>query len=930
MRRFTANLCVQPTMRQRASVFHACAVGPTLAVNQAMASPMPKSAFIALSLPLSLVVGLPGCGDEPGSDAFAPNPSTDAGSEEDSGGSLPDGGCPSGTTECDGQCVDTNTDPEHCGSCGQACDPSEECHAGKCGTPCDEECTLEGEVECVGNAIRECGEFDNEDVCLEWGPTQECDEYEICDPVEKACRLPCGDHCDPFSIILLPDTQYYTKKQANGTNNTYYKQAQWIIDNRQSENIQFVIHLGDITNDNTVTQWEVADGAHALLDDADVPYSVVPGNHDYRVDGLFKRGGSLINDYFPPSRFEGKPWYGGSLNNSSANNFTLFEVGDMKFMVVSIEYAPPKDALCWAEEVVAAHPDRRVIIATHCYQTHGGGYSGSCPNPDYNTVGSSPLDIWDELVSRHSNIFLVVAGHVGDSEYRVRTGNAGNDVHEMLADYQFESYCTESDAEDCSNHCSAGTYTGNGWLRQLIFDPLRGSVHAETLTVEDGNASVFPAGNPTLFCSELNDPPAPATAHPWYSKDCTNADHRYDFDYDMTSPLTYIRDDGGKSAFSDRTVNSAGTGDQLAPRVAMGPDGSTVVVWEDDSSSADGTGNFDIKARGFGVGGCEEFSDIDVNSTTEGQQLAPDVAVDASGNFVVVWADDADDNGYFQIKARGFGVDGSERIPAFTVNSTAAGQQLNPAVAMAPDGRFVVAWEEGDEGSEQIFVRGFSANGAETFSDQSVHTDSEGQRIRPAIGMDASGGFVVAWQDDSDSNGAYQIHARGFEADGSERFPRTTVNSTAAGQQLNPALGMDVSGFFLVAWEDDQDKDGNYDILARGFEANGTSSLADFIAHDVEGGQHRYPSVSMAPAGSFALTWQDDGDLNDAYQIRAHTYEANGGEWLAEWTVNGNAAGQQLSPSIGLTDAGIIVVVWEDDMDGNDKYQILAAGLDSL
>lgn len=885
---------------------------------------MISSAGLRCGAPLLLLVV--GCGEASSNEAISPG--TDGGgadAQHESGH-----GCPSGSVDCGNGCVNTNNDPENCGSCGRACAPSEQCHGGVCGAPCSDECSFHGEARCNGTGIQHCGEFDDTDICAEWGLIEPCPPGEVCDYATESCRQPCSDDCDPFSVILLPDTQYYTNKQPNDAKNTYSKQTRWIVEHQQSENIRFVIHLGDITNNNLPDQWEVADAAHAILDGAAIPYSVVPGNHDYLSGGDFDRDGSLMNDYFGPDRFAGRSWYGGAFRNSNTNNHASFEVGNLKFMVLSVEYAPRKEALCWAEDVIAAHPDRRVIIATHCFQTHGGDYSSSCPDPDYVAVGGSGSTVWEELASRHSNVFLVVAGHVGDSEYRIRNGNAGNQVHQMLVDYQFEASCSEADPNDCNNHCHHGNYTGNGWLRQLVFDPLNNIVHVKTFTVEDGNPSFFPDGIPVLFCSELYNPTTPGSGGQWYSQDPISSDHRYDFAYPMGTAITYVRDDAGKHAFDDHTVNSIGSGNQLAPRIAMAPAGSSVVVWEDDSSDADGDGRHDIRARGFEPGGCEGFSDIVVNSSEQGDQHSPSVGIDDQGNFVVVWADDSDDNGTYQIRGRGFAADGTERFPELTINSVAQGQQLAPVVAMAPDGRFVVGWEDdaAGNGDSQVMVRGFQADGTEGFADLSVHSDTMGQRIRPALALDATAGFVVAWQDDSDGNGTYQIHARGFDASGAERFARITVNSEAAGQQRNPAIGATAAGSFVVAWEDDQDNDGNHQILARGFDAAGTAVLPDFPVHTSAAGQHRWPSLSMSVDGAFAIAWQDDSDGNGTHQIRAHTFHAGGATWLDEWTANQIADGEQLLPAIALAKAGTVVTVWEDDMDGNGVFQILAAGRD--
>ena len=794
---------------------------------------------------------------------------------------------------------------------------------------CEDECAPVGAEQCDGDGIRSCGEHDGTDSCTEWSATVPCTEGLVCDPVEVSCVEPVEDLPDPFSIVLLPDTQYYTDKQSDDADNTYYLQAQWIIDNAAAQAIAFTVHLGDITNHNTIDEWQIATQAHAMLDAAGVPYSVLPGNHDYLDDGDFGRGDSLFGDYFGSDRFEGQPWYGGAYSSSNTNNYTTFERGALKFLVLSLEYAPRKDVLCWADDVIAAHPEHRVIVATHCHQTHGGGYSGNCPDSDYTAAGHTPQAVWDELLSRHSNVVMVAAGHVGDAEYRAKTANNGNTVHELLVDYQFEGACDEASPSDCNDHCRAGSYTGNGWLRLLHFDPSTGAVSSETLTVEDGNPGLFPDGEPVLFCSELFDPTDPgADGGNWYDQDPTGSDHTTSFALDLSVPVTYAYDDLGLRAFHDRTVNSDASGDQDQPAVALGTDGSFITAWEDDASSADGSGNLDVLIRGFGACGCEAFADLAVHGDTTGDQREPAVAVGPSGDFVVTWADDTDDNGTYQIHARGFDAVGSERIPEFTVNSVSTGQQRNPAVAVASDGSFVIAWEDDQDrdGDYQIMARGFASDGSERFADISVHSSDEGQRVAPAVGVDASGAFVVAWQDDSDGNGIYQIHARGFHASGASRIDRITVNSVSSGQQENPALGMDSSGAFTVAWEDDQERDGDYQIMARSFDASGVAQREWTVA---SGGQHLAPAVSAASGGAVAIAWQDDGDDNGMFQVKAATWLASGADWRAEATINAQSAGQQLRPAVGLVDDGTLVVLWTDDMDGNDVGQIFAAGFDA-
>ena len=253
-----------------------------------------------------------------------------------------------------------------------------------------------------------------------------------------------GQPPEPFTIVLLPDTQYYSDKYPD----TFLAQTTWIKGHAQERNIKFVIHLGDIVDDGTnERQWKVADEAYRALDGA-VPYSVAPGNHDMDQE---RRNTTLYNKYFSPKRFEGCPWYGGHEDDTNDNNFCLFDAGGMKFLVVSLEFDPNDQTLDWAGNVIAAHPDRRAIVATHSYT-----------NPQGRTPAGKR--IWEKLVRRHPSVFMVVSGHIGAVSLQMARNDAGAIVYEMLTDYQ------------------SLPNGGDGLLRTLRFVPGENRIHVEAFS----------------------------------------------------------------------------------------------------------------------------------------------------------------------------------------------------------------------------------------------------------------------------------------------------------------------------------------------------------------------------------------------------------------------------------------------------------------
>ena len=810
--------------------------------------------------------------------------------------------------------ITTCTEAEHCDditlSCVSGCNSI--CHS--------------GEKKCDGNKIVECRL--SEAGCMTWQVTETCDSGKVCaDDNNPHCDNACGDDCKPFSIIAIPDPQNYTASSKG----IYKLQTQWIADNKEKENIRFVLHLGDMTDGNRKSQFERAIAAHDVLAEAGIPCAPATGNHDYKEgdSGIsFKcRSRSLFGNYFNDSyiqtKYKDSSWFHGF--KMMANMYATFNVGHLKFAVIALEFFPRKDALCWAENLLSNElKDHYVIITTHGYLTRGatensGKYS-SGSNGDI-ASGALGVEIYNELVSRHSNIIMVVSGHESGAEHRYKKGNTGNTIVEMLLDYQSEKPCTSSSCR--SSSCGATYDAGNGWLRQLKIDPvntknpdgtLKDNVVATTFSVlkeyEDSK---------TMYCSNLNS----SSDHNYYDNKSTESDHNFTFALDFTTPREYKFSMADNIGFIARNINDmendATDGEQYAPSIAMNRNtGAFVAAWEDD---ADKDGKHHIMARGFCAGGCQEFAQFTVSTSSE-TQANPDVAMDKDGNFVVVWeertASDSD------IYMRGFDAKGSERFAAVKVNTSGSGNQLLPAIAMAPNGNFAVAWQDQFNGDNnpQIHIRGFKPDGTENFAERNVLDNSDGLRKKPDIGMAGDGSFVVTWEDDTEGNGVNQIIAKGFNADGTDRLTVFTVNGKPEGQQLNPSIAMNESGTFYIAFEDDSDGNKKFLAIAKGFDKNGTIIQKDTTL-SASSENAADPVVCVDDTGKAIFAWAaralKDGDI----QRRILT---SPGKLKDEKETHRYKTGVQKSPAVGCTAKGQYVVLFLDDNKERGTFDIFGRG----
>lgn len=245
---------------------------------------------------------------------------------------------------------------------------------------------------------------------------------------------------EEFTIIAMPDTQHYSETYPA----IFTAQTQWIIDNKDARNIVFVTHEGDIVNQNTTTQWQRANTSLSMLDGV-VPYGLGPGNHDQPT--------TMFNQYFPYTRFQSEPWYGGHYQSLNDNNYQLISAGGMDFVFVHLEFCPSAGAVAWADSVYKSYPDRIGFMTTHGYLNEAAQRTvHGCTNTQY---------LWDGLAVPNPNLHFMLSGHVHDESRRIDNAN-GHPVFQMLADYQGRAN------------------GGEGWLRILRFVPAENKIYVQT------------------------------------------------------------------------------------------------------------------------------------------------------------------------------------------------------------------------------------------------------------------------------------------------------------------------------------------------------------------------------------------------------------------------------------------------------------------
>lgn len=258
-----------------------------------------------------------------------------------------------------------------------------------------------------------------------------------------------------------------------------------------------------------------------------------------------------------------------------------------------------------------------------------------------------------------------------------------------------------------------------------------------------------------------------------------------------------------------------------------------------------------------------------VNTTTEGRQEAPAVAADAAGRSAIVWVSTCaqDPESTFPLCTPD-----PRRSGLFGRWFDAAGQPLGPEIRLSPsktslpdltvgaDGSFFAVW--GDE--EGLIGRRFDAHG--TPLGRAVRISQRAGDDLPVVAPVPGGGYVVSWL----RRGTYAIvMARRLDAAGRPVGSEIRVSTEDRLVLRRPALSVEESGGFLVAWTQfplGTDPVPQYLLLARRFRASGTPLGREVRLDGNETSGAPVDSVSAAPlaGGGFLLVWTVNGVAVDA------------------------------------------------------------------
>lgn len=312
-------------------------------------------------------------------------------------------------------------------------------------------------------------------------------------------------------------------------------------------------------------------------------------------------------------------------------------------------------------------------------------------------------------------------------------------------------------------------------------------------------------------------------------------------------------------------TNSTGNQDQV--RVAMQPNGLFAAVWRSD---ADESGP---RIRLFNAEGAAlRPEELAIQSNLFAAK-EPAIAADGQGRYTVVWTAYSNATASFDIVLQRISASGDLIGGVTRINNFVSGTQSRPRVACGQAGQCTVAWQSFDQDGELngVYARRIAADGSYASDEFAVNEVGTKDQNSPAIAMHPDGAFLIAWTDFHLDGAGGSVAFRRYAANGTALESPRLANLTTAGTQSAPSVAVDASGQWLFAWQaGNQDGDGT-GIVLRAMASDGTLVPAERVANSVTAGDQNRVTAAVDADGDVLLAWNSvgqDGDGDGVFQRR--------------------------------------------------------------
>lgn len=365
---------------------------------------------------------------------------------------------------------------------------------------------------------------------------------------------------------------------------------------------------------------------------------------------------------------------------------------------------------------------------------------------------------------------------------------------------------------------------------------------------------------------------------------------------------------------------------QRDPQIAKDANGNYCVVWNSDYQVSL-TSQGDIYLQFFSSNDIKIGTEQLVNTITTGDQEKPSLAMNSNGDFVVAWASYSSFNSIYDIKARLY----KNNTPVgneFLVNTYTTNSQTNPSVAIDESGNFIVVWESWyQDGSDRgVYAQRFDNNGNKVGGEFLVNSTTLYGQSRPVVKYFNDRKFIIVWESwrqDVTTVGGYGVFAKIFNPDGTTAVNEFQINTYTADYQWYADVETFSDNSFVVTWCSWEQDGFDGGIYYQRFNSSGQKIGGEVLVNKTINEYQWLPKVKKLGGKNLAFvwsSWKQDGSREGVY---ATFFDEQDKRFAFETQVNIYTAQFQWEPDFIVKDTNTILVVWASWGQCEKDYEII-------
>jgi hypothetical protein len=286
----------------------------------------------------------------------------------------------------------------------------------------------------------------------------------------------------------------------------------------------------------------------------------------------------------------------------------------------------------------------------------------------------------------------------------------------------------------------------------------------------------------------------------------------------------------------------------------------------------------------------------------------PRIAVDSSGNALVVWTQQLDgaNRHVWANRHTTAGWQTPVMINADPVGNTSTG---SPQVFFHDGGNGLAVWTQTDAGVAAIWENRYAPGAGWGMADKIVETNGA-----PQIAVQANGNAMMVWS--RTFNTSADIWASRYTPAGGWSMP-VLIETNSDGRADEPRVAIDLAGNAIAVWQ--QSDGAKFHIWTNRYSAGSGWGTAARL--DTDDGQAGEPQVAMDYLGNAIAVW--DQQIGLVSSIRTARYTPALG-WSPAASIEATGGGDTRQPHIAFDSIGMAMAVWAQAKFPSNNYRIVA------